>query len=77
MGDTVDFLRVVKIEPNKMIRLKVEMKLPADGWLQFEAKPVEDNLTGIVQTVFFAPKGCSVLSIGICCNLSTGLYLIK
>jgi uncharacterized protein YbjT (DUF2867 family) len=59
LGDTIDFLRVVKIEPNKMIRLKVEMKLPGNGWLQFEAKPVKDNLTGIVQTVFFAPKGLS------------------
>lgn len=57
LGDTIDFLRVVKIEPNKMIKLKVEMKLPGDGWLQFEAEPVEDNLTSVVQTVFFAPKG--------------------
>jgi len=57
LGDTIDFLRVVKIKPNKMIRLKVEMKLPGNGWLEFEAKPVKDNLTDIVQTVFFAPKG--------------------
>lgn len=57
LRDIVDFFRVVKIEPNKMIRLKAEMKLPGDGWLQFEAKPVEDNLTSLVQTVFFAPKG--------------------
>jgi uncharacterized protein YbjT (DUF2867 family) len=57
VGDTIDFLQVVKIEQNKMIRLKVEMKLPGDGWLQFEAKPLEDNLTGILQTVFFAPRG--------------------
>ena len=57
LGDTIDFLRVVKIEPNKMIRLKVEMKLPGNGWLQFEAKPVQDNFISIVQTVFFALKG--------------------
>jgi len=57
LRDTVDFFRVVKIEPNKIIRLKAEMKLPGDGWLQFEAKPVKDNLTSLVQTVFFAPKG--------------------
>ena len=56
LRDTVDFFRIVKIEPNKMIRLKAEMKLPGDGWLQFEAKPVEDNLTSLVQTVLFAPK---------------------
>ena len=57
VGDTIDFLRVVKIEPNKMIRLKVEMKLPGDGWLQFEAEPIENNLTAVLQTVFFAPRG--------------------
>ncbi len=57
LGDTVDFFRVVKIEPNRMIRLKAEMKLPGDGWLQFEAKPVENNLASIAQVVFFAPRG--------------------
>ncbi|MFX0195602.1 MAG: SDR family oxidoreductase [Candidatus Hodarchaeota archaeon] len=57
LGDTIDFFRVVKIEPNKMIRLKAEIKLPGDGWLQFEAELVEDNLISIMQTVFFAPRG--------------------
>jgi uncharacterized protein YbjT (DUF2867 family) len=57
LGDTIDFFRVVKIEPNKMIRLQAEMKLPGDGWLQFEAELVEDSLISIVQTVFFAPRG--------------------
>lgn len=57
LGKTVDFFRIVKIEANRMIRLKAEMKLPGDGWLQFEAEPLGDNLTRLVQTVFFAPKG--------------------
>jgi uncharacterized protein YbjT (DUF2867 family) len=57
LGDTVDFFRVVKIESNKMIRLKAEMKLPGEGWLQFEAREAGNNLTTLVQTVFFAPKG--------------------
>lgn len=57
VGDTVDFFRVVKIKPDSLIRLKVEMKLPGSGWLQFEARRIDDNLTAIVQTVFFAPKG--------------------
>jgi uncharacterized protein YbjT (DUF2867 family) len=57
LGDTVDFFKVVKIEQNKMIRLKAEMKLPGNGWLQLEAEPVGDNLTKLIQTVFFAPKG--------------------
>lgn len=57
LGDTIDFFRIVKIEPNRMIRLKAEMKLPGDGWLQFEAREDGDNHTALVQTVFFAPKG--------------------
>ena len=57
LGDTVDFFRVVKMEPGRMIRLKAEMKLPGDGWLQFEIRPAGENLTSLVQTAFFAPKG--------------------
>lgn len=57
LGDTIDFFRVVKIEANKMIRLEAEMKLPGEGWLQFQAWPVQENLTRLVQTVFFAPRG--------------------
>ncbi|MHC4121175.1 MAG: SDR family oxidoreductase [Planctomycetota bacterium] len=57
VGDTVDFFRVVKVRPNSMVRLHVEMRLPGDGWLQFEARPIGDNLTAIVQNAFFAPRG--------------------
>ncbi|MHC4517924.1 MAG: SDR family oxidoreductase, partial [Planctomycetota bacterium] len=56
-GDTIDFFRVDQVEPNRMIRLKAEMKLPGAGWLQFEAEPVGEGITNLVQTVFFAPKG--------------------
>lgn len=57
LGDTIDFFRVVKIEPGRMIRLQAEMKLPGAGWLQFEAQPLEADLTRLVQRVFFAPRG--------------------
>jgi uncharacterized protein YbjT (DUF2867 family) len=57
LGDTVDFFRVVKIEPERMIRLKAEIKLPGAGWLQFEIRPAGENLTSLAQTVFFAPRG--------------------
>jgi len=56
-GDTIDFFRVLEVEPNRMIRLKAEMKLPGDGWLQFEARPLREARTRLVLTVFFAPKG--------------------
>jgi uncharacterized protein YbjT (DUF2867 family) len=57
LGDTVDFFRVVKIEPGRMIRLQAEMKLPGEGWLQFEAQPLEADRTRLVQRVYFAPRG--------------------
>jgi len=56
-GDSLDFFRVVHIERDGMIRLRAEMKLPGDGWLQFEVKPIDDKMTSLIQTVFFAPKG--------------------
>ena len=33
------------------------MKLPGDGWPQFNAEEGENGGTNLVQTVFFAPKG--------------------
>ena len=57
VGDTLDYFRVVEIHPNRMLRLKVDMKLPGEGWVQFEAVPCEQGRTRLKQTVFFAPKG--------------------
>jgi hypothetical protein len=57
VGDTLDYFRVVEIHPNRMLRLKVDMKLPGEGWVQFEAVPYEEGRTRLMQTVFFAPKG--------------------
>ncbi len=57
VGDTLDFFKVVKILPGRMIRLKAEMKMPGEGWLQFEVTPHGEDRAQLVQTVFFAPKG--------------------
>ena len=57
VGDTVDFWRVETIEPGVMMRLRAEMKLPGNAWLQFEAHPHENTDSLLVLTAFFAPKG--------------------
>ena len=57
VGDTLDFFRIVKIQPGRVIRLKAEMKLPGEGWLQFEVTPHGQDRAQLVQTVYFAPKG--------------------
>jgi uncharacterized protein YbjT (DUF2867 family) len=56
-GEALDFWRVEKVDPGTLIRLRAEMKLPGEGWLQFEAKDGEKGGTELVQTAFFAPKG--------------------
>ena len=34
VGDAIDFWRVERVEPNRLLRLRAEMKLPGDAWLQ-------------------------------------------
>jgi hypothetical protein len=57
LGDAIDFWRVEAVEPGKLLRLRAEMKLPGLAWLQFEAKAMENDLTQLIQTAYFAPKG--------------------
>ncbi len=56
-GDALDFWRVEEIQPGSLLRLRAEMKVPGNAWLQFEAKPLDGARTLFVQTAFFAPKG--------------------
>jgi len=57
VGDALDFWRVEAVEPDRLLRLRAEMKVPGRAWLQFKAEPVEQGGTRLVQTAFFAPKG--------------------
>jgi hypothetical protein len=57
VGDALDFWRVEAVEPDRLLRLRAEMKLPGLAWLQFQSKPLPDGSTLLVQTAFFAPKG--------------------
>ncbi len=56
-GEALDFWRVESIKPNRLLRLRAEMKLPGRGWLQFEAISKPDGMSELIQTVYFAPKG--------------------
>lgn len=60
VGEALDFWRVEAFEPNKLLRLKAEMKLPGRAWLQFE---VEHDGEGslIRQTAIFDPSGIAGL----------------
>jgi hypothetical protein len=57
VGDTLDFWRVEKVEPGRLIRLRAEMRVPGRAWLEFEARPEPNGQTRLLQTAFFEPKG--------------------
>jgi hypothetical protein len=56
VGDTVDFWRVEAFEPNRLLRLAAEMKLPGRAWLEFDVTG-DDSSATIRQTAIFDPVG--------------------
>jgi hypothetical protein len=45
------------VEPQRLLRLRAEMKVPGKAWLQFQVRPHENEKTLLSQTAIFAPKG--------------------
>ncbi len=57
-GEALDFWRVEAIEPDHLLRLRAEMKVPGQAWLQWEVVP-EGTGSRLVQTATFVPRGLS------------------
>lgn len=57
VGEALDFWRVEAVEPDHLIRLRAEMKVPGRAWLQFHVHPQPDGGSVLSQTAYFAPKG--------------------
>lgn len=55
-GEAVDFWRVVRNEPGRMLELYAEMRLPGEAWLTFEARPRASGST-LIQRAVFVPHG--------------------
>jgi uncharacterized protein YbjT (DUF2867 family) len=55
-GDALDFWRVEACEPDRLLRLSAEMRLPGRAWLQFEVEP-DGSGSVIRQTAIFDPVG--------------------
>jgi uncharacterized protein YbjT (DUF2867 family) len=60
-GDALDFWRVEAVEPDRLLRLRAEMKVPGRAWLQFETTPVPGG-TEIRQTAIFDASGLAGLA---------------
>ena len=56
VGDTVDWWRVEAYEPDHLLRLRAEMRLPGRAWLEFEVSPTDRGST-LRQTAVFDPSG--------------------
>jgi uncharacterized protein YbjT (DUF2867 family) len=55
-GDPVDSWRVAAYEPDHLLRLEAEMKLPGRAWLEFTVDPVTATTTRIRQVARFEPS---------------------
>jgi len=60
-GDALDFWRVEAYEPDHLLRLAAEMKIPGRAWLQFEVTPRTGGGSEIRQTAIFDPAGLAGL----------------
>lgn len=55
-GEALDFWRVESVDPQRMLRLRAEMKVPGAASLQWEVVPENDG-SRLVQTARFVPRG--------------------
>jgi hypothetical protein len=56
VGDAVDFWRVERYEPDHLLRLRAEMKVPGRAWLEFKVEPDGEGSV-IRQTAVYDPEG--------------------
>jgi hypothetical protein len=61
VGDVLDFWRVEALVPDRLLRLRAEMRVAGGAWLQFECEPRQGGATRLAQTAYFAPHGLAGL----------------
>ena len=59
VGDALDFFRVEVYEPPRLLRLRAEMKLPGEAWLEWHVAPAKNGRGGttLQQRARFHPRG--------------------
>lgn len=56
VGDALDFWRVEAAEPGALVRLRAEMRLPGEAWLQWTIEPDGEGSV-LDQKAIFSPRG--------------------
>lgn len=57
IGDAVDFWRVEALEPDRLMRLRAEMKAPGGAWMECRVKPQAGSKSLLNITALFRPTG--------------------
>lgn len=57
VGDALDFFRVEAIDPPNLLRLRAEMKVPGDAWLEWTVSTNVDGGATVRQLATFHPRG--------------------
>ena len=57
VGDALDFWRVEALERPHLLRLRAEMRLPGDAWLEWRVEPLERGGSRLTQVARFHPRG--------------------
>ncbi|MGH8901063.1 MAG: DUF2867 domain-containing protein, partial [Egibacteraceae bacterium] len=58
VGDALDFWRVEALVPDRLVRLRAEMRLPGTAWLEWTIEPEHDgHRTRLTQRTRFQPRG--------------------
>jgi uncharacterized protein YbjT (DUF2867 family)/uncharacterized protein YndB with AHSA1/START domain len=57
VGDSLDFWRVLEVEPPRRLQLLAEMRVPGEALLEFRLHPLGDSRTELQQLSRFLPKG--------------------
>jgi uncharacterized protein YbjT (DUF2867 family) len=55
-GDAVDFWRVEQVVADQLVRLRAEMRVPGQAWLEFRIEPDGDAAL-LTQRALFSPRG--------------------
>ncbi|HEY6530742.1 MAG TPA: SDR family oxidoreductase [Acidimicrobiales bacterium] len=59
VGDPLDFWRVEALEEPRLLRLRAEMRLPGEAWLEWTIEPTEEGRARLRQRALFHPRGLS------------------
>lgn len=58
IGDVIDGWTVEACEPDRLLRLRADLKIPGRGWLEFEVIPLDGGRRSTIrQTATFDPRG--------------------